>query len=200
MCHWEYSGPPPDTIISEYPNGLPQSTSPASLPFRQSQIPIAPVPQTGTGGTQQQEGGYDFAGQYNPNLPSGYGTDYQTFGGPMPAPIPAQSMPEPMPMVRRMPAPVAPQPMPMPVQQPQPAMMPSKGGMNLPVQQPMPAPMPMVQPIPQAQPMPAMMPSKGGMPAAQFNPQPVPPIQSPSITPSRQIRSPLGPRNMRYGR
>ena len=60
-------------------------------------------------------------------------------------------------------------------------------------------PMGMDQPMP-AQPMPAMMPSKGGMPVAQFNPQPVPPIQSPSFTPSRQIRSPLGPRNMRYGR
>jgi len=99
-----------------------------------------------------------------------------------------------------MPAPVAPRPMRRPDQQPQPAMMPNKGGMSLPVQQPMPAPMPMVQPIPQAQPMPAMMPSKGGMPMTQFNPQPVPPIQSPSFTPSRQIRSPLGPRNMRYGR
>ena len=108
--------------------------------------------------------------------------------------------PMPAPVQQPMPAPVAPQPMPMPVQQPQPAMMPNKGGMNLPVQQPMPAPMPMVQPIPQAQPMPAMMPSKGGMPMTQFNPQPVPPIQSPSFTPSRQIRSPLGPRNMRYGR
>ena len=254
------------------------------LRFRQNRNlrpAVQPPMSPSKGGTQQQKGGYNFAGQYDPNMPSGYGTDYQTFGGPRPEPVqepmPDNSAFSDMPvkptystqdMVRwtdpitgqqrsggssdknyntslknyfdnnagaqdyynqlnssqqPMPAPVAPRPMRRPDQQPQPAMMPSKGGMNLPVPQPMPAPpsslynpqratlLENTGPQPASpQPvlattggpplMPAMMPSKGGMPVAQFNPQPVPPIQSPSFTPSRQIRSPLGPRNMRYGR
>ena len=77
---------------------------------------------------QQQTGGYNVAGQYDPNMRSGYGTDYMTIGGPLPkSPEP---QPTPMSMVRPMPAPAAPQPMSIPVQQPQSAMMPSKGGYN----------------------------------------------------------------------
>ena len=170
--------------------GGPALPSPAELSNLRPAVqpPMSPS----KGGTQQQKGGYNFAGQYDPNMPSGYGTDYQTFGGPRPEPV-QQPMPAPMP---------APMPMvqPIPQAQPMPAMMPNKGGMNLPVQRPAPVPVKPPQPVPVKPTMPAMMPSKGGMPAAQFNPQPVPPIQSPSFTPSRQIRSPLGPRNMRYGR
>ena len=182
--------PMPDSRPRYDDVGGPALPSPAELSNLRPAVqpPMSPL----KGGTQQQKGGYNFTGQYDPNLSSGYGTDYQTFGGPRPEPV-QEPMPAPMP---------APMPMvqPIPQAQPMPAMMPNKGGMNLPVQRPAPVPVKPPQPVPVKPTMPAMMPSKGGIPAAQFNPQPVPPIQSPSFTPSRQIRSPLGPRNMRYGR
>ena len=190
--------------------GGPALPSPAELSNLRPAVqpPMSPS----KGGTQQQKGGYNFAGQYNPNLPSGYGTDYQTFGGPRPAmpqingapEVPSAYSPTGQPAAPERPSyietsddlrrrqngflqPTNPQPMPMD----QPALGVDFSPINYAERD---APMPM------AQPMPAMMPSKGGMPMTQFNPQPVPPIQSPSFTPSREIRSPLGPRNMRYGR
>ena len=107
---------------------------PAPAPVQQPQPQPQPPMNPSKGGNygpmpvQQQTGGYNVAGQYDPNMRSGYGTDYMTIGGPLPkSPEP---QPTPMSMVRPMPAPAAPQPMSIPVQQPQSAMMPSKGGYN----------------------------------------------------------------------
>jgi len=109
--------------------GGPALPSPAELSNLRPAVqpPMSPS----KGGTQQQKGGYNFAGQYDPNMPSGYGTDYQTFGGPRPEPV-QQPMPAPMPMVQ-----------PIPQAQPMPAMMPSKGG--IPAAQFNPQPVPLNQ-------------------------------------------------------